>query len=117
VQQPVEEEEKPKKKKSKKKSKEAEEVPSPVVNLFRSALMSLLKALTQLEESQDMTEEALALSCHLQRMVKSSTRSAANKASASAKSNAVNGASSQDVWNGGSGGDASGLYQLEIIHY
>ena len=117
VQQPVEEEEKPKKKKSKKKSKEAEEEPSPVVNLFRSALMSLLKALTQLEESQDMTEEALALSCHLQRMVKSSTRSAANKASASAKSNAVNGASSQDVWNGGSGGDASGLYQLEIIHY
>ena len=90
------------------------------VNVFRTALMTLLNALRSLEESQDLTEEALGLSCHLHRMLRGPSKML-SKSSSSLESNKMISGHTADGWSSNSKGDASsssgGLYQVEVIHY
>ena len=103
-------------KKKKKSKKNDESPPTPRLSLFRTALMALLKALTELESTQDMTQETLGLSCHLHRMLKGSTKTLARASSRGMQQQDAS--QSQGGWNnGGSGSGSGGLYQLEIIHY
>ena len=85
------------------------------VNIYRNSLMSLMKGLSQLQTSQDLTEAVLGLSCHADRMLRSLSR---RKRQQAAATGSITGQSLEnwDDTKRNSNGN-SDLYQLDIIQF